>query len=88
MKKILLFLSIITLCGCADGVLMSKHVKRSNGPIDGPTSDGSFSHKKAVYVEGNLEYLDDYKKRDNSLYFDSIKKNNKTNYKIAENYIK
>lgn len=88
MKKILLFLSIITLCGCADGVLMSKHVKRSNGPIDGPTSDGSFSHEKAVYVEGNLEYLSDYKKRNNSLYFDSIKKNNKTNYKIAENYIK
>lgn len=88
MKKILLFLLIITLYGCADGVLMSKHVKRSNGPIDGSTSDGSFSHEKAVYVEGNLEYLSDYKKRNNSLYFDSIKKNNKTNYKIAENYIK
>ena len=88
MKKFLLFFLFITLSGCGDGVLMNKHIKRSNGPIDGPTGDGSFSHKRAVYVEGNLEYLSDYKKRDNSLYFNSVRKNNKSNHQVAENYIR
>ena len=87
-QKILLLLLLFSFCTGCDGIIMSKRVVRSNGPIDGTSLSGSRFKKNDIrYAQGNLKYLNNRKTRDNSIYFASINEYNTIDYKIAKDYI-
>ncbi len=86
--KVFSILLVVFFTASCDGVIMSKKVKRPNGPIDGSAFSGnSFNKKDIRYTQGNLEYLNNRKARNNSVYFSSIEEYNVKDYQIAKEYI-
>ena len=85
-KYFCIFFQILLFCSC-DGVIANHYPNRINGPIDGSKSKNKERFEIVYYPQGNLNHLDDRKRRDNNVYFASAKRYNELQYNIAKGYL-
>lgn len=75
-----------TILGC-NGQILNHYASRPDDPIDGTFGNRRFNKDDVKYVQGNLNYLTDRKKRNDNVYYASADYYNRLNYDIANDYI-
>lgn len=82
----MVFFCIISNC---TGLKVNHYTEQTvSKPIDGNIlKKGEFLKKPRYYPSGNLDYMQDITKRDNSLFFSSAKEYNNSQYNIAVKYL-